>query len=274
MRTGALVSQKRMRADELMVERGLAPTRSKARAIILAGQLRSGTQVIDKAGHMLTDDAQLDVDEGPRFASRGGEKLQHALSAFNMHVSDRTCADFGASTGGFTDVLLQAGAKRVYAVDVGYGQLDYRLRTDERVVVMDRTNARYLESLPEPIDFVTIDVSFISLALVLPAAKRVLTPNGSCVALIKPQFEAGKERVGKGGVVRDRRVHQEVLRSVLESATEIGFHIRGLTRSPIKGPAGNVEFLARLDLESRPETDIEPLIKDVMVEERSGVDVD
>ncbi len=262
-----------MRADELMVERGLAPNRSKARAIILAGQLRSGTQVIDKAGHMLTDDAELGVDQGPRFASRGGEKLIHAFTTFDIDVTGLTCADFGASTGGFTDVLLQAGATRVYAIDVGYGQLDYRLRTDDRVVVLDRTNARHLDSLPEPIDLVTIDVSFISLALILPAAKRVLTDDGTCVALIKPQFEAGRERVGKGGVVRDKRVHRDVLRTILDSSRESRFHVRGLTRSPIKGPAGNVEFLAYLALAPSVELDVEQLINDVMSNERSGTDV-
>ncbi len=261
-----------MRADELMVERGLAPTRSKARAIILAGQLRSGTQVIDKAGHMLTDDAELEVNQRPRFASRGGEKLHHALTTFDIDVTGLICADFGASTGGFTDVLLQAGAKKIYAVDVGYGQLDYRLQTDDRVVVLDRTNARHLDALPEPIDLVTIDVSFISLALVLPAARRVLTDGGICVALIKPQFEAGKERVGKGGVVRDRQVHRDVLRGVLNISIETGFHVRGLTRSPITGPAGNVEFLTYLARSTSAELDVERLIKDVTTEERSGAD--
>lgn len=274
MRTVLFVSQQRTRADELMVDRGLAPTRSKARAIILAGQLRSGTQVIDKAGHMLPEDADLEVAQGPRFASRGGEKLVHALESFGIDVNGMTCADFGASTGGFTDVLLHSGAKKVYAVDVGYGQLDYRLQTDERVVVLDRTNARHLELLPEPIDLVTIDVSFISLALILPAARRVLTEDGACVALIKPQFEAGKDRVGKGGVVRDRKVHRDVLRKVLDSARDSGFHVRGLTRSPIKGPAGNVEFLVYLDRFPTDEPNIQKLIETVTSEERSGVDVD
>ncbi len=263
------VSDKRMRADELMVARGLAETRSRARAIILSGQLRTGTQVIDKAGHMLAVDADLEVVRPLRFASRGGEKLDHALREFDLDVAGLICADFGASTGGFTDVLLQHGASRVYAIDVGYGQLDYRLQTDERVVVIDRTNVRYVEELPEPIDLVTIDVSFISLALVLPAAKRVLKPDGSCVTLIKPQFEAGKERVGKGGVVRDRRIHRDVLRRVFVDASAIGFTQRALTMSPITGPAGNVEFLALFTLDGNPGPSIEQLVRDLFDSERS-----
>ncbi|HEX7102350.1 MAG TPA: TlyA family RNA methyltransferase [Nitrolancea sp.] len=242
------MAPKRLRADEILVQRGLAESRSQARAIILAGQVRSGTRVIDKAGYPLDPDAELTVIDAPRFVSRGGEKLEHALQTFQFDVSELRCADFGASTGGFTDVLLQHGAAHVYAVDVGYGQLAYRVRMDERVTVLDRTNARYLEELPEPVDLVTIDVSFISLALVLPAARRVLKPDGSVIALIKPQFEAGKERVGKGGVVRDPRVHRDVLRHVFDAAGDSGFRLLGLTASPITGPAGNVEFLALLTL--------------------------
>jgi 23S rRNA (cytidine1920-2'-O)/16S rRNA (cytidine1409-2'-O)-methyltransferase len=258
------VTAKRIRADELLVQRGLAVTRSQARAIILSGQVRSGTHVIDKAGHPLEIDADLTIVEPPRFVSRGGEKLEHALQTFNIDVTSMICADFGASTGGFTDVLLQHGASRVYAVDVGYGQLAYRLQTDERVTVLDRTNARYLEELPEPVDLVTIDVSFISLALVLPAARRVLKPDGSVVALIKPQFEAGKERVGKGGVVRDPSVHRDVLRHVLDEAGEFGFRALGLTASPLTGPAGNVEFLTYLTLQESELAEVAQLIDDAM----------
>jgi 23S rRNA (cytidine1920-2'-O)/16S rRNA (cytidine1409-2'-O)-methyltransferase len=258
------VPAKRFRADELLVQRGLVESRSQARAVILAGQVRSGTRVIDKAGHPLEADAELTIIEAPRFVSRGGEKLEHALQTFDIDVSSLICADFGASTGGFTDVLLQHGAAHVYAVDVGYGQLAYRLQADERVTVLDRTNARYLEALPEPVDLVTIDVSFISLALVLPAARRVLKPGGSVIALIKPQFEAGKERVGKGGVVRDSRVHRAVLRQVLDAAGEIGFYAFGLTASPITGPAGNVEFLAFLTLREGAATDVSQLIDNAM----------
>jgi 23S rRNA (cytidine1920-2'-O)/16S rRNA (cytidine1409-2'-O)-methyltransferase len=258
------VATKRLRADELLVQRGLAESRSQARAIILAGQVRSGTLIIDKAGHPLEPDAELTLIEAPRFVSRGGEKLEHALRLFQFDVSDLRCADFGASTGGFTDVLLQHGAAHVYAVDVGYGQLAYRVRVDARVTVLDRTNARYLDELPEPIDLVTIDVSFISLALVLPAARRVLKPDGCVIALIKPQFEAGKERVGKGGVVRDARVHRDVLRQVLDAAGDIGFRPLGLTPSPITGPAGNVEFLTLLKRCEGEAPDVGELITEAM----------
>jgi len=258
------VATKRFRADDLLVQRGLAESRSQARAIILAGQVRSGTRVIDKAGYPLDVDAELTVIEAPRFVSRGGEKLEHALQSFAVDATDLCCADFGASTGGFTDVLLQHGAAHIFAVDVGYGQLAYRLLSDERVTVLDRTNARHLENLPEPVDLVTIDVSFISLALVLPAARRVLKPDGCVIALIKPQFEAGKERVGKGGVIRDSRVHRDVLRHVLTVADEIGFRALGLTASPITGPAGNVEFLAYLTLRDGDPADVGRLVEDAM----------
>lgn len=263
-----MVKAKRVRADELLVARGLATSRSQARALIMARAVRSGDRVIDKAGTALDPDTELTVVAPPRFASRGGEKLDWALEQFGLDVTGAICADFGASTGGFTDVLLQRGAARVYALDVGYGQLDYRLRTDSRVVVMERTNVRYLEQLPEPIDLVTIDVSFISLALVLPAAKRVLAPDGACVALIKPQFEAGQEKVGKGGVVRDPQVHREVLARVLDTAVDLGFGVAGLTRSPITGPAGNVEFLVLLNRDGTGLEDHESLI-DAVLEPRS-----
>lgn len=237
----------KVRADELLVQRGLASNRSKARALIMAGQVRIGDRLIDKAGTMLADSSPVEVDEGPRFVSRGGEKLRHALDAFDITPEGWVCADFGASTGGFTDVLLQSGAERVYAIDVGYGQLDYRLRTDPRVVVMERVNVRHLDELPEPIDLVTIDVSFISLELVFPAVRRVLREDhGLCIALVKPQFEAGRELVGKGGVVRDPDVHKRVLRSVANSASAHRLRPIDLATSPITGPAGNREFLMLL----------------------------
>lgn len=231
------------RADEMLVDRGLAPTRSKARALIMAGQVRSGDHVIDKAGAMLDPESPIDVDQGPRFVSRGGEKLQHALDTFGVDPGGLTCADFGASTGGFTDALLQAGAARVYAIDVGYGQLDYAMRSDERVVVMERTNVRHLDSLPEPVDLVTIDVSFISLRLVLPVAARVLKAGGRCIALVKPQFEAGKEQVPRGGVVRSTEIHRQVLRLAAGYGEESALGARDVAISPITGPKGNREFL-------------------------------
>lgn len=262
-----MVKRRRVRADERLLELGVVDTRSQARALILAGRVRLGDQLIDKPGMLVPVDAQLTVTEPPRFVSRGGEKLDYALRRFGLDVSGMVCADFGASTGGFTDVLLQRGARRVYAIDVGYGQLAYRLRTDPRVVVMDRTNVRYLERLPEPIDLVTIDVSFISLRLVLPAAKRVLRPGGRVVALVKPQFEAGRHRVGKGGIVRDPGVHREVLHAVLETATAIGFVPEDLVRSPITGAEGNVEFLALLRSDGQPaRADIDTLVDRALTE--------
>lgn len=240
------------RLDVLLVERGLAESRERAQALILAGAVRIDGQPARKAGTAVPTDAEIEITERLPYASRGGFKLAHALDEFQIDCHGLICADLGASTGGFTDVLLQRGAARVYAVDVGYGQLDYRLRNDERVIVLDRTNARYLESLPDPIDLVTIDVSFISLTLVLPAAKRLLAPGGQIVALVKPQFEAGRREVGKGGVVRDPAVHEAVLRRVAGAATDLGLVLRGLTRSPITGPAGNVEFLAWWALEGTP----------------------
>ena len=255
----------RTRLDEAVVARGLAETRSRARALILAGDVTINGEVVTRAGATVHPSDQIALVAKPRFASRGGEKLAHALDRFGVDVSEWVAADLGASTGGFTDCLLQAGARRVYAVDVGYGQLVDRLRRDPRVVVRDRTNARLLESLPEPVDLVTIDVSFISLRLVLPTAARLLAPGGVCLALIKPQFEAGPRDVGKGGVVRDPQVHRRVLRSVLDAARENGFGVRGLTASPLRGPAGNVEFLAHLVLGAAGE-DVAPLIEAAVAE--------
>lgn len=245
----ASVSKDKVRLDILLVERGLAETREKARRLTLAGSVEVDGQTADKPGMAVPRDADVRVRGGLPFVSRGGVKLAAALDAFGIAVEGVVAADFGASTGGFTDCLLQRGARRVYALDVGYGQLAWPLRDDARVVVMDRVNVRYLEALPEPVDLVTIDVSFISLRLVLPAALRVLKPQtGQVVALVKPQFEAGREKVGKGGVVKDPAVHQQVLEKVRDDAHELGFRVRGVMRSPITGPAGNVEFLMHLAL--------------------------
>jgi 23S rRNA (cytidine1920-2'-O)/16S rRNA (cytidine1409-2'-O)-methyltransferase len=235
--------QPRDRLDTLLVKRDLAGSRAQAQRLIRAGQVRVAGQVSDKPGTQVTMDATIEVQARPRFASRGGEKLEAALECFGLDVTGMVAADIGASTGGFTDCLLQRGACRVYAIDVGYGQLDWRLRGDRRVVVMERTNARYLESFPEPVDLVTADVSFISLGLILPSAVHWLQPDGQVVALVKPQFEAGRREVGKGGVVRDPDVHRAVLERVTEMASALGLGLRGLTVSPLRGPAGNVEFL-------------------------------
>lgn len=238
----------RMRLDEAMVERGLAETRSRARALILARDVTVNGAVTDRAGLAVRAADEIALAAKPRFASRGGEKLDHALETFGIDAAGAVAVDFGASTGGFVDCLLQRGAARVYAVDVGYGQLAERVRLDPRVVVMDRTNARHLESLPERCGLAVIDVSFISLRLVLPAAARLMGPGGICVPLVKPQFEAGPRDLGKGGVVRNPAVHRRVLAEACEAAGASGFGVLGLTASPLKGPAGNVEFLAHLVL--------------------------
>lgn len=233
----------KIRIDVALHQRGLAPSREKARAMIMAGEVLVAGQVIDKPGTKIADNAELTVKSRPRFVSRGGDKLEGALVAFQVEVSGRICADVGASTGGFTDCLLQHGAAKVYAIDVGYGQLDYMLRQDVRVVVMDRTNARYVTQLPESVNLVVVDASFISLKLLLPVFKGWLTPRADVIALIKPQFEAGRQDVGKGGVVRDREVHIRVLHEILSFSQDTGFKLLGLIPSPLKGPAGNIEFL-------------------------------
>jgi 23S rRNA (cytidine1920-2'-O)/16S rRNA (cytidine1409-2'-O)-methyltransferase len=236
------------RLDILLVRRGLAKSRTRAQRLIRAGLVRVQGQVSDKPGTQVEVGAEIILQARPPFVSRGGEKLEAALTRFELDVSRVVAADVGASTGGFTDCLLQRGARRVYAIDVGYGQLDWRLRNDPRVVVMERTNARYLESLPEPVSLITADVSFISLRLILPTALRWLSPGphgdpGQVVTLIKPQFEAGRRDVGKGGVVRDPAVHRHVLEKVLGVAADLGLGLCGLMSSPLRGPAGNIEFL-------------------------------
>jgi 23S rRNA (cytidine1920-2'-O)/16S rRNA (cytidine1409-2'-O)-methyltransferase len=255
----------KVRLDNLLVTRGLAESRAKAQALIMAGSVRVAGQSGAKAGLLVDEAAPVEVTAALPYASRGGYKLAHALDQFGLDPGGLAALDAGASTGGFTDVLLQRGAARVYAVDVGYGILDYRLRADPRVVVMERVNIRYLEALPENAHAgcAVIDVSFISLRLVLPAVRRMLEPEGWAVALVKPQFEAGPEQVGKGGVVRDPKVHRAVLREALAAAAEAGLAPRGLARSPITGPAGNVEFLAWLQ-PGGPALDIETTIEGVL----------
>lgn len=234
------------RLDLLLVERRLAESRNRAQQLIRAGQVLVNDRVLDKPGMQVPIDAEIRVRERLPYVSRGGLKLEAALDAFGIDVAGVVAADVGASTGGFTDCLLQRGAARVYAIDVGYGQLAWSLRQDERVVVMERTNVRYLDQLPESVDLATIDVSFISLRLVLPKVVGWLKPVGQIIALIKPQFEAGREDVGKGGIVRDLEVHRRVLLEVLGFAEEEGLRVRDLIPSPIPGAEGNVEFLAWL----------------------------
>jgi 23S rRNA (cytidine1920-2'-O)/16S rRNA (cytidine1409-2'-O)-methyltransferase len=239
-------ARERRRLDEALVERGLVENRSRAQALIMAADILVNGLPVTRAGASVRSGDELSVKASPRFVSRGGDKLDHALTAFSIEVGSVIAADFGASTGGFTDCLLQRGAARVYAIDVGYGQLASRLRADPRVVVIERTNVRHLDSLPEPVDLVTIDVSFIGLSLVLPTARNLLTERGRIVALVKPQFEAGRANVGRGGVVRDPGVHRRVLEDHFTTAAELRLGITGLTASPLRGPAGNMEFLAAL----------------------------
>ena len=245
------------RLDLLLVERGLAETRQRAQAIIMSGQVYVREQKVDKAGIQVEADAPVEVrGQGLRYVSRGGLKLEKAMETFpGLDLTGAVCADIGASTGGFTDCMLQNGAAKVYAVDVGYGQLAWSLRQDPRVVCLERTNARYLtrEQVPDPLDFASVDVSFISLRLILPALAGLLRPEGRAVCLVKPQFEAGREKVGKKGVVRDPKVHLEVVERFLADAGACGFSVKGMTFSPIKGPEGNIEYLAHLAPGGGPE---------------------
>ncbi len=238
--------KKKERLDKLLVARGLVGSRAKGQALIMAGEVTVDGARVDKSGTAVPMSAAIELKEAAPYVGRGGFKLAGALTAFGLDVNGRVCADVGACTGGFTDVLLQQGAAQVFAIDVGYGQLDWKLRQDERVVVMERTNARYVESLPRPIDLAVIDVSFISLRLILPAVRQWLAQKADVAALIKPQFEAGPRQVGKGGIVKDTAVHRQVLAQILEWAAAHQLHPAGLTRSSITGADGNVEFLAWL----------------------------
>ena len=237
------------RLDVLLVKRNLAASREKAKAIIMSGIVYVDGQKEDKAGSTFPEEAQIEVRGNTlKYVSRGGLKLEKAMQEFPITLEGKTTMDIGASTGGFTDCMLQNGAVKVFAVDVGYGQFAWKLRQDERVVNMERTNIRYVtpEDIGEEIDFASVDVSFISLKLVLPVAKTLLADNGEIVALIKPQFEAGREQVGKKGVVKDIKVHYEVIKKILDFARSIDLHVAGLSFSPIKGPEGNIEYLAYL----------------------------
>ena len=240
----------KIRLDALLVNKGLVQSRERAKALIMAGQIYIENQKCDKAGLMVDEDStKVEIrGEQLKYVSRGGLKLEKALNEFPISLEGKTTMDIGASTGGFTDCMLINGAKKVFAVDVGYGQFAWKLRQDERVVNMERTNIRYVtpEQIGEEINFASIDVSFISLKLVLPVAYNLLSDDGELVALIKPQFEAGRAQVGKKGVVRDINVHYEVIKTVLDFARSINFHIAGLSFSPIKGPEGNIEYLAYL----------------------------
>jgi 23S rRNA (cytidine1920-2'-O)/16S rRNA (cytidine1409-2'-O)-methyltransferase len=259
----------KQRLDILLVERGLAESRARAQALIMAGDVLVDRQRADKPGTQVSADASLEVKAPLPYVSRGGLKLAHAVQVFSLRkrIEGKVALDIGASTGGFTDVLLQAGAARVYAVDVGTNQLAWKMRQDPRVVSMERTNIRYVESLPEQAHLATADVSYIGLELVTPVATRLTTPDAFMVVLVKPQFEAGREQVGKGGVVRDRSVHREVIRRLAAFWRASGLHLAGLTRSPIEGPAGNVEYLVLLEKQERDPFNLDEAIdREVMAD--------
>lgn len=248
------------RLDVLLVKKGLAPSREKAKAVIMAGSVYVDGQKEDKAGSVFDEEsAQIEVrGHALPYVSRGGLKLEKALKVFPITLTDKICMDIGASTGGFTDCMLQNGAVKVYSVDVGYGQLDWKLRQDDRVVCMEKTNFRYMtpEDIPDVLDFASVDVSFISLDKILTPAYALLKEQGEMVALIKPQFEAGREKVGKKGVVRDPKVHEEVISRVVRHADEVSFEVLDLSYSPIRGPEGNIEYL--IHLKKNPERTVYP----------------
>ena len=259
------------RLDVELVDRGLVQSRERAKVVIMEGLVYVNGQKSDKAGTPVKEDDRIEVrGETLRYVSRGGKKLEKAMQVFPVVLEGCTCMDIGASTGGFTDCMLQNGAVKVYAVDVGYGQLAWSLRTDERVVNLERTNIRYIteEQVPQPVDFISVDVSFISLTLVLPVAHRLLKDGAQMVCLVKPQFEAGKDKVGKKGVVRDPQIHREVIRKVIDCAAELGFWVRGLDFSPIKGPEGNIEYLLFLQ---KPQQEALPPEETVAEERIAGV---
>lgn len=247
------------RLDVLLTQQGMAESRQKAQAIIMSGVVFVNGQRADKPGMAIANDASIEVrGHVMPYVSRGGWKLEKAMKTFPITLEGKVCTDIGASTGGFTDCMLQNGAKKVYAVDVGYGQLDWRLRNDPRVVCMERTNARYLtrEQIPDELEFASIDVSFISLSLIFPALYQLLSKHGEIACLIKPQFEAGREKVGKKGVVRDKAVHLEVLEHFLEHARANNFTVLGITYSPIRGPEGNIEYLGYLKKDAGEDAEV------------------
>ena len=262
------------RLDVLLVARGLFPSREKAKASIMAGLISVNGQMTDKAGTPVSKDAIIDVKANLcPFVGRGGLKLAKALDEFNIDLKDKIALDIGASTGGFTDCMLQNGAKKVYAIDVGYGLLDYSLRNNPQVVCIEKTNIRYLDLglILDSVEFITIDVSFISLTLVLPIASKIIEKDGQMVCLVKPQFEAGKDQVGKGGIVKDKDIHIEVIEKVIASAEEEGLKVEGLTYSPVKGAKGNIEYLLSL-VKGEGETH-EYHVRDVVVKAQESLNL-
>lgn len=258
---------KKIRVDVAVHERGFAPSREKAKAIIMAGQVYINNQKCLKAGAEIKENDVLEVRGSTlKYVSRGGLKLEKAMQNFSINLADKVCMDIGASTGGFTDCMLQCGANKVYSIDVGYGQLAWKLRTDPRVVNMERTNFRNVthNEVKEDVDFSSVDVSFISLKIILPVLYLLLAPKGSAVCLIKPQFEAGREKVGKKGVVREIATHYEVVERITTLATELGFSVRGLDFSPIKGPEGNIEYLMYIEKNEAESFGVEINCKEVV----------
>lgn len=257
----------KIRLDILLHERGLAESRSLAQRLIMAGQVRVDGVVVDKPSIKFPNDVQVEVDEGPRYVSRGGEKLEEGLIAWDLlDLAGLVCVDVGASTGGFTDCLLQHGASRVYAIDVGYGLLHWKLRNDPRVISMEKTNARYLGPFPEKIDLVVVDASFISLKVLLSVIHGWFDDQGKVIALIKPQFEAGKKDAARGeGVIRDPAIHRRVIQEVVRNAESIGFGVRGLIRSPLLGPKGNVEFLVLLEKSGYSNPILDEIIENMVI---------
>jgi 23S rRNA (cytidine1920-2'-O)/16S rRNA (cytidine1409-2'-O)-methyltransferase len=241
-------TSKKARLDTLLVEKGLAESREKAKALILEGKVLVNNTKVDKAGKLVNKDAELKIIQKTPYVSRGGLKLEAALKAFNINVKDKIAMDIGASTGGFTDCLLQYGIKKVYAIDVGYGQLAWKLRNNPKVILLEKTNIRYLEKdmIKDKIDIATIDVSFISLLKVIPKIREFLEPSGEVIALIKPQFEVGRKEVGKGGVVRDDTKRQEAVNKIINEVINMGFEVKGTITSPLPGPKGNIEYFIHL----------------------------
>lgn len=262
------------RLDILLVNKGYFQSRERAKAAIMAGIVYIDGQKSDKAGNMIQTDAEIFVkDNLCPYVSRGGLKLEKSITEFQLNLKDKVCMDIGASTGGFTDCMLQNGATKVYAIDVGYGQLDWKLRNDQRVVNMEKCNVRYLDTdtIAEPIDFISIDVSFISLKLIFPVAAKVLAENGQIVCLVKPQFEAGREQVGKKGIVKDKKVHEEVIERVVNYAAENGLFVEGLTFSPVTGAKGNIEYLLSLCKKEKVSYNVS-CIQQVVVNSHSELD--
>jgi hemolysin TlyA family protein len=264
------MAEKKERLDILLVEKGIINSRERAKACIMEGKVYVDGQKVDKAGEKVSLSANIEYrGETLKYVSRGGLKLEKAMNSYNISLEDKVCMDIGASTGGFTDCMLQNGAKKVFSVDVGYGQFAWKLRTDERVVCMERTNIRYvtLEDIGEPLDFASIDVSFISLKKIMPATLNLLKENGEVVALIKPQFEAGREKVGKKGVVREKETHKEVVYGIIDFLLEQDLNVLGVGYSPIKGPEGNREYLVYFTKDKNKESNFKREDVDVVVEE-------